>query len=294
MSTKLRQIQFIAPAPVVWAQHTGAFAAQGLEVDITQTLSSDHLGQGLADRQWEVGIGVMDNIIAWNAERRAGLAMIAQLERTNVMSFCARADCKTLADTARHPFAVDATTNGFVLVLYRALARLGIDWHHCSYDAVGGVKHRFDALIEGRAVSTILIPPFDAMAQAKGFNILWRGADIAPAYPGQIVGARTDWLRDNRDTATRYLRALVAANRWGTAPANFDAAVKALVDARYAPQAAERLVREAVPDLRVSLPGWEEIASLRRECGLMPEPAPTPQTIIDEAPLLAAIAGLKG
>ena len=291
---KLRQIQFIAPAPIVWAQHTGAFAARGLEVEITQTLSSDHLGQGLADGQWDIGIGVMDNIIAWNTGRRAGLAMIAQLERTNVMSFCARAGCATLADAAKHAFAVDATTNGFVLVLYRALARAGIDWQGCSYDAVGGVKHRFDALIEGRAVSTILIPPFDAMAQAKGLNILWRGAQIAPAYPGQIVGARTAWLAQNRDAATRYLRALVSANRWGTSPANFDAAVKALIEARYAPPAAERLVRDAVPDLRVSLPGWEEVASLRHECGLMPEPAPTPQTIIDETPLLAAIAGLKG
>ena len=292
--TKLRQIQFIAPAPIVWAQHTGAFATEGLEVEFTQTLSSDHLGQGLADGEWDIGIGVMDNIIAWNADRKAGLAMIAQLERTNVMSFCVRADCATLADAARHPFAVDATTNGFVLVLYRALARQGIDWHTCNYDAVGGVKHRFDALIDGRSVSTILIPPFDAMAQEKGFAILWRGAEIAPAYPGQIVGARTEWLKKNGDTAKRYLRALVTANRWGTSPANADAAVRALVDAKYAPVAAERLVRDAVPDLRVSLPGWEEIASLRRECGLMPDPAPTPQTIIDEAPLLAAIAGLKG
>lgn len=49
----------------------------------------------------------------------------------------------------------------------------------------------------------------------------------------------------------------------------------------------------AVPDLRVSLAGWDEVASLRGECGLMPQPAAEPHNIIDEAPLLHAIDGLK-
>ena len=293
MGIKVRQVQFIAPAPVVWAQHVAAFAEQGLEVEITQTFSSDHIGQGLADGQWDVGIGVMDNVIAWNADRRAGLAMLAQLERTNVMNFCVRPDCATLAHAARHRVAVDATTNGFVLVLYRALARAGIDWRGCNYDAVGGVKQRFDALIDGRAVSTILIPPFDAMAEDRGFKVLWRGAAIAPAYPGQVIAARAAWLQQHGEAATRYLRALVTANRWAMQPANRDAAVAALVQARYAPAAAQRLVRDAVPDLRVSLAGWDEVASLRGECGLMPQPAPEPHNIIDEAPLLDAIGGLK-
>lgn len=290
---KIRQIQFLAPAPVVWARHLGSFAREGLEVEFTQTLSSDQLGQGLADGTWDVGIGVMDNIIAWNADRKAGLAMVAQLERSTVMSFCAKAELQTLADVAAKPIAVDATTNGFVLVLYRALARAGIDWRSCTYDAVGGVKHRLDALLEGRALSTILIPPFDAMAQAKGFDVLWRGADIAPAYPGQVIGARAEWIARNGDALRAYLRALVAANRWATRPANREAAEQALVDANYAPPAAARMVSQAVPDLRVSLEGWNEVAALRRECGLMPAPEPTAATIIDEKPLVAAIASLK-
>jgi ABC-type nitrate/sulfonate/bicarbonate transport system substrate-binding protein len=288
---RIRQILFVPPAPVVWATHLGAFGQRTLEVETSQTLSSDELGQGLADGRWDIGIGVMDNIIAWNAERKAGLAMMAQLERSTVMSFCATPDCTTLADAAKRPIAVDATTNGFVLVLYRALAQAGIDWRSCTYDAVGGVKHRFDALMAGRAVSTILIPPFDAMAETKGFRVLWRGADIASAYPGQVVAARRQWLAENRDAAVRYLGALVESNRWGASAENRESAIEALVNARYSEAAAERLAREAVTDLRVSLEGWNEVASLRRECGLMPEPAPDASTIIDEAPLVEAIRG---
>jgi ABC-type nitrate/sulfonate/bicarbonate transport system substrate-binding protein len=274
---------------VVWAEHLGAFAAHGVEVETTQTLSSDQLGQGLADGTWDVGIAVMDNVIAWNGERRAGLRILAQLERTTVMSFFAVPECQTLADVAQRTIAVDSTTNGFVLVLYRALARAGIDWRGCRYEAVGGVKHRFDALAAGRAVATILVPPFDAMARARGFAELWRGGDVAPAYPGVIVCARGAWVTQQTATAEGYLRALIAANRWASDVANRAEATRALVAAGYSDAAAERLVRERVPDLVPSVAGWDEVVQLRRECGLLPEPAPTAEAVIDQ-PLHARAA----
>jgi ABC-type nitrate/sulfonate/bicarbonate transport system substrate-binding protein len=281
VAVKVRQILFVRPAPVVWAEHLGAFAAQGVEVETTQTFSSDQLGQRLADGTWDVGIGVMDNVIAWNSERRAGLRILAQLERSTVMGFFAVPECRALGDAAQRPIAVDSTTNGFVLVLYRALARAGIDWRACRYDAVGGVKHRFDALAEGRAVATILVPPFDAVARAKGFAELWRGADVAPHYPGVVACARAAWVAQEVAAATRYLRALIAANRWAARPENRGEAARALIAAGFSATAAERLVRELVPDLEPSVDGWNEVVALRRECSLLPQPEPTAQAVID-------------
>ena len=86
---QLKQILFVPPAPIVWAEHAGLFARHGVEVETTQTLSSDQLGQGLADGTWDVGVGVVDNVIAWNEERKAGLQIMAQLERSMIMAFCA-------------------------------------------------------------------------------------------------------------------------------------------------------------------------------------------------------------
>src|SRR5690349_10391148 len=97
---RVRQILFVAPAPMVWARHLGAFEDEGLTVETTQTLSSDQIGQGLADGTWDVGIGVVDNVLAWNAERGAGLQILAQLERSQAMAFCARPGCGSLAEAA--------------------------------------------------------------------------------------------------------------------------------------------------------------------------------------------------
>ena len=289
MSARIRQILFVPPAPIVWAKHLDAFARQGVEVETTQTLSSDQLGQGLADGSWDIGIGVMDNVIAWNSERSAGLQIVAQLERSTVMSYCCVPEHASLADTAKHAIAVDSTTNGFILVLYRALARQGIDWRRCTFDPVGGVKQRFDALAAGKAASTILVPPFDDMARARGFKLLWQGKDIAPAYPGVVACARASWLDQNQDAILRYLRALLAANDW--AQNNASTARQALVEARYSENAAERLVRECVRGLAPALAGWEEVVALRRECGLLPVPQPSAATMINTRPLALAAAG---
>jgi len=276
---KIRQILFVAPAPLVWAEHLGLFAKHGVEVETTQTTSSDQLGQGLAEGTWDVGIGVMDNVIAWNDERKAGLQIVAQLERSTILAFCATHE--NLAAAAEQPIAVDSTSNGFVLVLYRALARAGIDWRRCKYETVGGVRHRFEALAAGRASSTILVPPFIDMAIGKGFRKLWDGADLAPAYPGVVVAARAAWIEQNRDAVRRYVGALREANDW--APAHAEDAVQSLIAARYSEPAAKRLVRDTVPELRPSLEGWSEVVALRRECGLLPRPEPRAEQILNRA-----------
>jgi ABC-type nitrate/sulfonate/bicarbonate transport system substrate-binding protein len=283
----VRQILFVPPAPIVWANHLGTFAKGGLAIDTTQTLSSDQIGKGLADGVWDIGIGVVDNVIAWNAEFGAGLEIVAQLERTTAMRFVCVPRYDSLVEAAAQAIAVDSTTNGFVLVLYRALAQAGVDWRKCRFDRVGGVKQRFEAMRAGRAAAAILVPPFDAMALAQGFKQLWDGKDIAPNYPGVVAAARAAWLRDNEATATAYLRALLHANAWAMQPENAAEGRAALIAARYAEAAADHLMH-AVPGLAPARDGWDEVVSLRRECGLLPAPEPRADEVINTRLLDAA------
>lgn len=285
---RVRQILFVPPAPIVWANTNNSFAESGVAVETTQTLSSDQIGKGLAAGDFDVGIGVMDNVIAWNDLFSSDLTIIAQLEGRMLMRFCASGECESLPAAAKKPIAVDATTNGFVLLLYRALARVGIDWRQCRFDEVGGVKHRFDAMMEGKAYSTILVPPFDDMAVAQGCRVLWSVNDIAPAYPGVVIAARRAWVREHPAAARGYIGALLAANAWAGQSDNTAAAEKALTESRYSAKSAAILVRDAVPDLQPSEEGWAETVALRSECGLLPK-APIGE-VIDRSVILAAQA----
>jgi ABC-type nitrate/sulfonate/bicarbonate transport system substrate-binding protein len=284
----IRQILFVPPAPLVWANAIDAFTPRSLRVETTQTLSSDQIGAGLADGSWDIGIGVVDNVIAWNSERGADLKIIAQFERSTVMRFLCVPDYSTLADAAANVIAVDSTTNGFVLVLYRALARAGIDWRKCRFERVGGVRQRFEAMRAGKVAAAILVPPFDGLARAEGFKQLWDGTEIAPHYPGVVAAARAGWLGENEAAATAYVGALKAANDWAGQAVNHAAARAALVAARYAEDAAERLVRECVPGLQPSRQGWDEVVALRRECGMLPAPEPHWENVVDMRFLSAA------
>ena len=288
--TRVRQILFVAPAPVVWARHLGLFEANGLEVETTQTVSSEQIGQGLADGTWDIGIGVVDNVLAWNADRHAELRIMAQLERTQAMAFCAWPGCASLADAAQQTIAVDATTNGFVLVLYRALARAGIGRETCRFEPVGGVRQRFEALVAGKVAATILVPPFIDLAMARGCVRLWNGADVAPAYPGVVATARRAWLEASRPAALAYLRALRSAQRWAADPAQREDAVAALVASGYAAPAAERLRDASMPGLEPSRHGWDETVELRREAKLL-EGAPRFDDVVAVELLKEAMSG---
>jgi ABC-type nitrate/sulfonate/bicarbonate transport system substrate-binding protein len=282
MPTSLvRQILFVAPAPVVWAEHLGLFASEGLKVETTQTTSSDQIGQGLADGSWDIGIGVVDNVVAWNAGFSAGLRILAQLERSQPMAFCGGPGVASLADAASGPIAVDATSNGFVLVLYRALAAAGIDRAGCDFQKVGGVRQRFEALIGGGVSATMLVPPFIDMALSRGCIRIFDGAELAPAYPGVVATARGAWTVANRASALAYLGALQRANEWAMNPSKHADATAALVGARYSPDAAARLVQNAVPGLEPSRPGWDETIGLRRDVGLLHNEPPRFEDIAD-------------
>jgi ABC-type nitrate/sulfonate/bicarbonate transport system substrate-binding protein len=278
---RVHQILFVAPAPVVWAQHLDSFGKRGLDLQTTRTTSSDQIGQGLADGDFDVGIGVVDNVLAWNAERHAGLKIMAQLERTQVMAFCAVPGCDTLAEASRRTIAVDSTTNGFVLVLYRALAAAGIDRAACRFDPVGGVRQRFEALMQRQVGATILVPPFIDMAIEQGCNVLWRGEEMAPDYPGVVATARAGWLAESRPLALDYVGALLEANEWAMDPAHHDLATSALTAAGYAEPAARRLVEGAVAGLQPSVVGWDEVVGLRRSCGLLDGAGPAFDAVVD-------------
>jgi len=278
---RIRQILFVPPAPVVWAAHLDLFAQYGVDVETTLTRSSDEMGRGLAAGRWDVGIAVVDNVLAWNHAEAARLEIVAQLERSTLMAFVGLPRLLAMQDVAAGPIAVDATTNGFVLVLYRALARAGIDWRTCRLQNVGGVKQRFDALIAGHAAATILVPPFIDIALDKGFAALWWGETIAPHYPGVVATAQAQWLRANASVAQRYLQALIAANRWGGDAVNASAAAASLVAAGYAAPIAGRLAADTVAGLRVVPQGWDETIALRRECGLLEFPEPEARAVVN-------------
>ena len=209
------------------------------------------------------------------------------------MAFCGAPGVASLADAARGPIAVDATSNGFVLVLYRALAAAGIDRAGCDFQKVGGVRERFEALTAGRVSATMLVPPFIEMALSRGCIRIFDGAELAPAYPGVVATARGAWTDCQSSVGTRLSGRAAARQRVGDEPgATMRPRPLRLSAPGYSPDAAARLVQNAVPGLQPSRPGWDETIGLRRDVGLLHDEPPRFEDIADLELLASArVAG---
>jgi ABC-type nitrate/sulfonate/bicarbonate transport system substrate-binding protein len=105
--------------------------------------------------------------------------------------------------------------------LFGAMDRAELDIAHTSIDNPiaynAGVQQRAQGLLAGAFDATLVTPPFDVQANAKGFTTLARVTDIVGPYQGISLVARRAWLAVNRPAAVTYVRAFRAAlNRVAT------------------------------------------------------------------------------
>lgn len=267
----------------LWAGlQTGAFARQGLDIQLHFTTSSVHQLSGLVDGEWEIGLTGFDNVVAYQEgqgeaklEREPDLfvfmggdnAFLRLVVQQNIDSYAALRG-KTLS--------VDALTTGFAFVLKKMLKLNGVSEEDVRFESAGGALQRFEALLEGRHAGTLLVTPFDLIAQHRGLRVLQRASEVLPHYQGISGTARRGWARDHADELVGFVRAYIEALDWLYDPANATATQSLLVS--KVPNMSKELAAETCsilistqggfePKARLDARGIETVLSLRSEFG---------------------------
>ena len=102
----------------------GCFARVGLEV-VTTTVPSSHAQHAdLAEDRADVAITATDNLFAWDAAG-SDIVLIGQIETTTDLALLLRPGLDSLDELGAVRLAVDAPANGFAVVAYAMMARLG-------------------------------------------------------------------------------------------------------------------------------------------------------------------------
>ena len=83
----------------------------------------------------------------------------------------------------------------------------GVKRSAVEFVEAGGVMARFEALMQQKFDATLLVSPFDAAAEKKGFARLGSGLDTLGAYQGVVAAVRRRWAAENRDCVTGYIAA---------------------------------------------------------------------------------------
>lgn len=192
------------------------------------TKSSDEQYVALVSGRAIAAVTAIDNIMDWNCRNGPkDFRVFAQIERTTLLTLVARSGINEISEISGGRLLVDAPDNGFIVAARALLAEAGVPAE--SYDLVpaGGVRERLEALMEGKGDATLLGPPFDHHAEARGANILARVNDKYPEFPGQGLVLRTCQLPEFGKYFAHWLTLLEETRVW--AQANPIDALKQLV-----------------------------------------------------------------
>jgi ABC-type nitrate/sulfonate/bicarbonate transport system substrate-binding protein len=282
----VRQAVFVVPAAAEVAQRRRMFAATGVEVTTRAVPSSraqlDDLESGRAD----VAITATDNLFAWNAAG-SDIAVVAQIETTTDLALVLRAGLPALDHVDVVRLAVDAASNGFAIVAYSMMSRLGRTPADYEVVEVGGVRQRFAALAEGTVDASLLAPPLDGIGRARGMGVAMRVSDLTASYPGLGVVVRRSLLDSRLDAVAGYLRALDDANRWLRQAPEADVE-RELLAAGFGSAAAASALAAVPTSLLPPAEGLKVLAQLRAELAMTFPGAPDAADLVDLRALRAA------
>src|ERR1044071_1907076 len=267
---KIRLNVFRIDAATVAARVNGYFAAEGFDVDITQTPNSTEQMRGRSQGKYEIVSTAFDNVLAWSGREGAEIVAIAQISDRTVLPVFVRPEIKDWGDLKGKKLAADAVDTAFALVLRRILLAHGLDMTKGDYEllALGATGARLESMIKGETYAGILTPPFDAKALAAGMRRIGDSRQVLPDYPNTVLATNSEWAQKNRDTVVAYLRAWLKGMAWVKDPANRDMAVKIVgAELKLNPKQAQDSVEELSTSGTLNVPGLQIVLDLRNQFG---------------------------
>jgi ABC-type nitrate/sulfonate/bicarbonate transport system substrate-binding protein len=268
----------------IWSGiYCGAFARQDVEVRLHFTTNSMQQLSGLVRGEWEIGLTGFDNVVAYqegqgeaDIDREPDLFVFMGGDNA-FLRLVVQPQIRSYADLRGNALSVDALTTGFAFVLRKMLTSNGIAESEARFERAGGVMQRFEALKEGKHAGTLLVTPFDLIAEKIGLHVLQSASEILPHYQGISGTARRSWAMDNSNLLVGFIRGYLDALDWLYDRRNEEAACSLLIErvpnmsAELANATYRILVAENggfEPKARIDSIGVETVLALRSEYGL--------------------------
>lgn len=281
--------------PLWAADKQGFFSRQSLDVKLHLTTSSMEQLSGLIKGQWEIGLTGFDNVVAYQegqgeAEIDRDPDLFVFMGGDNAfLRLVVQGDVKSYTDLKGKTLTVDAMTTGFAFVLRKMLALNGIKESEVNFERAGGVMQRWEALKAGAHAGTLLLTPFDLLAEKVGLRVLQSAPAVFPHYQGIVGTTRRGWAKDNPEVLKRFIRAYLDALRWLFDPANRQSAAAILAEKvpNMTPEMAAATCEIFLgkdgfePQAEIDLAGIRQVLELRSEYGQPKKQLSDPQKYLD-------------
>jgi ABC-type nitrate/sulfonate/bicarbonate transport system substrate-binding protein len=195
---------------VTWlAREAGIFAKNGLDADLVRvrtTIGVMALLSGELDFIQASGPVVLESTL-----RGSDMVYIAGGMATLDFIFMSQPEIKT-AEMLKGGVVGLASIRGASLVATEfALEKLGLNSKDVKFIVIGGTPERLISMRNKRLHATLLSPPTSIVAEKEGFNVLADVGALGLPFLHNGIAASRRFVRDNPDTARRYVKAQIEA-----------------------------------------------------------------------------------
>jgi NitT/TauT family transport system substrate-binding protein len=256
--------------PVWMAQEGGFYAANGLQVEIVNMGGGSRGAKALQAGTIDLMRVGMSSVVQAN---RAGgdLRLIASMSNVIRFVLAVAPDVKTAADLKGGIIGVSSFGSESDSTVTLALERFGMTRADVTVREIGGGSKRLAAVRAGEIKATAVNEPTTSQAREQGVTILLDlAAEKIPWLFSGVVVRRGD-LKERRDLAKRFLRAVIEGNYLALAdPARAKAVLTRelkvknprIIDISY-----EDFRAQSPPDMDISMPGVENVLKISAGSG---------------------------
>lgn len=262
------------PLALAVANNQRLLTKNAIDVLTQVAANSEELRSGLSEGKFDIAHAAVDNAVAMVEKSRIEVIVVMGGEgSTNEL--IAQPEIHTIEDLRGRAVIVDAPNTAYAIQLKKILLLHDLQPERdYQIKPVGGTPARLAAMREHKEyAASILGPPTSLLAKHAGFPSLGTTQQILGPYQGPGAFVRKQWANENGALLTRYIAALIEAQRWLLDPAN-KTQVVALLEKEY--KLSEDLANEAYnswivapgglqPDSEINRDGFRNVLQLRAD-----------------------------
>jgi NitT/TauT family transport system substrate-binding protein len=200
--------------PLMLAQSQGFFAKEGINISVVSAGSPPNVINALATNGVNVAEDGTDSYIA-AVSHHLPIKMIAPVFAVDPYSLMVAPSITSIEQLKGKTVVLGTKSDVTAITFGALLAPLHLTLNDFSIVVSGSTPARYAALQSGNAQGSMLLQPFDLLAQAQGYLALGTGQQVLKDWVFTTIAVNDGWAADHRTAIVAILRALREAVQFG-------------------------------------------------------------------------------
>ena len=286
----------LSSLPLTVAQRKNFFVREGINLVVVPIPGgTDRIVAALDKGEIDAGKNATPYLIQAVLKGSDAVAIMSQTSNP-IYSLIARPEIKTFADLKGKTLGLSTPGDTITLSTLRLLERAHLGMTDFASKVVVGTAARFACLKSGECAAVPMGQPEDLDAIGQGFPRLAFTYEAGADLLFNVDMTRRAWGAQNKDTLTRFARAMASAYAFLNDPKNRDEVTGIIVETGVSPKVAAEIFAPYLEPGKHVLPrkgeldmaAFNRVIALMAQVGAIPSPAPPAERFVDLQYLQAA------